>query len=174
MVPTIDIILIVILAGFTFYGLFFGFIRTIGSLIGLLAGLWVASHFYLIAFELGQKIFFGYEGIGKIIAFLLIFTLVNRLVVFGFGLLDNAFDIISIIPFLKSINRLAGGIFGFLMGVIILSVIIYFVTGYPIIGGWLIETLSVSKVVPYLEKIVFLVKPFLPEILNKIKSSVNL
>jgi len=168
MVPIIDIVLIIIIAGFTFYGLFFGFIRTIGSLFGLLAGLWAASHFYIFAFDLGQKIFFGYDGIGKIITFILLFTIVNRLVVMGFALLDNVFDIISIIPFLKSINRLAGGIFGFLIGAIILSAVIYFVTGYPIIGGWLAKTLSISKVIPYLEKITFLVKPFLPKILDKI------
>jgi uncharacterized membrane protein required for colicin V production len=168
MVPIIDIILIVFLAGFVFYGLFFGFIRTLGALVGILAGLWVASHFYGQAFEWIGKIFFGYESAGKIVVFLLLFTIVNRLVALGFSLLNSAFNIIAIIPFLKSINRLAGAIFGFLLGTIILSAVIYFVTGYPIIGGWFNKILDVSKVAPYLGKVIIIIKPFLPEILDKI------
>ncbi len=169
MLPIIDIILIIILAGFVFYGLFFGFIRAIGSIIALLVGLWAASHYYLVVFNWSSELFFGHNNFGKVVVFMLMFSLIDRLAALGFAMLDRTFKIISIIPFLKSINRLAGAVFGLLLGVVVLSVVIYFLSSYPLIGGWLNKLVSGSKVVPYFGKAINIIKPFLPQILDKIK-----
>lgn len=173
MLPIIDIILIIFLAGFIFYGFFFGLIRTIGALAGLAGGLWLASRFYLPVFNWAEEIFFGYDKFGKVFIFLLMFSLANRLVVLGFVMLDRTFKILSIIPFLKSINRLAGAIFGFLLGSSILSLVIYAASFMPFISNWLGKALLSSKVMLYLAKVVGLMSPLIPGMLEKINGLIK-
>ena len=173
MLPIIDIILIIFLAGFVFYGFFFGLIRTIGALAGLLVGLWLASHYYLKVFDWANELFFGHDNFGKAVIFLLMFSLANRLVVLGFAMLDRTFKFISIIPFLKSINRLAGAIFGFLLGSSILSLVIYLASFMPFISNWLGKALFSSKVMPYLARVIGLISPLIPGMLEKINGLIK-
>ena len=167
-----DVILLIILAGFVFYGLFFGLIKTLGSLVGVIAGAFVASHFYLTAFNFSENLFFGYNNLGKVISFIVLFTLVNRLVCLIFSILDKTFHFISIIPFLKTINRLAGAIFGFIEGCLVLGLILYVVARYSFIeslfGGWI----SNSEMAPFLVKFANVLLPLLPEMLKRLKSLV--
>lgn len=163
-----DIVLIVILAGFGFYGFFFGFIKTVGSLIGIIVGFFIASRFYQLVFLKIQNWFFGQDTTGKIITFFVLFSLANRLTVFTFSLLDRLFDFISIIPFLKTINRLAGVIFGLLMGITILGIAFYFVLNYPFIGGWIGKMVSSSKIAPFLIKVGGILTPIIPEAFRKV------
>src|SRR6056297_3190339 len=107
-----DFILLFIWAGFLFYGFFFGFIRTLGSLLGIIIGAWLASLFYLDLFYLIQPVFFGLDNIGKIISFLIVFGLITKLISFLVLIIDQTFNILSIIPFLKTINRLLGVVLG--------------------------------------------------------------
>lgn len=159
-----DIVLLIILAGFVFYGLFFGLIRTVGSLIGLVGGLWLTMLFYLTVFGWVKNLFFGHEFAGKIIIFIMLFTLINRLIGFIFVLLDRTFDLISIIPFLKTINRLAGAALGFIEGGLVLGLALIFIsqTGF---FGWL----DASKVAPFLISFAKAVTPLLPGLLNRVK-----
>jgi len=167
---TFDVVLLIILAGFVFYGLFFGLIRAVGSILGLIIGVWLASIFYLQAFGFIQKFFIGKEDLGRIITFVILFIIINRVVGFIFILLDKTFDFISIIPFLKSINRLAGAIFGLLTGSLLLGFIFYTVQDYPFIGSWLSNSFSKSKVVPYMIKAVEVAKPIFPGIFSALKN----
>jgi len=162
-----DIILLVILSGFVFYGLFFGLIRTIGSLVGLVGGLWLTMIFYLTAFDWVKNLFFGHEFAGKIITFFILFTLINRLIGFIFVLLDRTFDLISIIPFLKTINRLAGAALGFIEGGLVLGLALLFIS-QTVFVGWL----DASKVAPFLISFTQAIMPLLPGLLNKIKGLV--
>jgi membrane protein required for colicin V production len=159
-----DVVLIIIIAGFVFYGLFFGLIRTIGSLVGMVGGLWFTMIFYLDVFEWVKNLFFGHELAGKIITFFIVFTIINRLVGFGFALLDKAFDLISIIPFLKTINRLTGAALGFIEGGLVLGLALLFISQTSL-SGWLVG----SKVAPFLVGFAKSVTPFLPGLLDKIK-----
>jgi len=166
----VDVILIIILAGFVFYGLFFGLIRTIGSLAGFIIGVWLANLTYLLVFGWLRNLFFGFDNAGKILIFMLVFTLINRLVSFAFAILDRTFDFISIIPFLKTINRLAGAAFGLIEGGLVLGLVLSLLLSYPIIGGWLNSVLARSQIMPYLVAFIEIVKPILPEILKRLKS----
>ena len=132
----IDIVLLIVLSGFVFYGLFFGLIRTLGSLIGVVGGLWFTLIFYLTVFDWVKNLFFGHELAGKIITFFILFSLVNRLIGFVFALLDRTFDLISVIPFLKTINRLAGAALGFIEGGLVLGLVLIFISTTPF-SGWL-------------------------------------
>ena len=165
-----DIIIFIFLAGFVFYGLFFGLIRTIGNLAGVIVGAWLASRFYLYAFAWAKDLFFGYNNLGKVLCFIILFVLINRLVGFAFSLLDKTFNIISIIPFLKTINRLAGAVFGLITGGLIAGLILYVACRYALVsslfGGWLID----SKIAPSLLKFVNILLPLLPDALKKLQS----
>jgi uncharacterized membrane protein required for colicin V production len=159
-----DIILLVILAGFIFYGLFFGLIRTLGSLVGVAVGLWLTFVFYLSVFDWLKNLFLGHETLGKIITFIVLFTLINRLIGFIFAILDRTFDLLSIIPFLKTINRLAGAILGFVEGGLILGLILLGIS-YTSYGSWL----TYSQVAPSLIKFAKVILPLVPEVMGKIK-----
>lgn len=165
-----DTILIIILVGFVIFGLFFGLIRTLGSLLGVVAGAWVAGHYYLTVSGWLESIFFGYNNLGKVIIFIIIFSLVNRLVCLIFVLLDRAFDIISIVPFLKTINRLAGAVLGFVEGALVLGLIIYVASKYAIADNWFGKYLVDSKVAPRLVEFSSILMPLLPEMVRKLKS----
>jgi membrane protein required for colicin V production len=164
-----DVILLLFLAGFVFYGLFFGLIRTLGSIVGVLVGAFLASRYYLTVFEWVGDLAFGYDNIGKVVVFIILFTVINRLVGLVFAILDRTFNIISIIPFLKTINRLAGALLGFLEGALILGLIIYVASKYSFLpslfGGWIVD----SEMVPFLLKFVNLLLPLLPEALKMIQ-----
>lgn len=162
-----DIVLLIILSGFIFYGLFFGLIRTVGSLFGLVGGLWLTLIFYLTVFDWVKNLFFGHEFAGKIVTFLILFTLINRLIGFIFVLLDRTFDLISIIPFLKTINRLAGAALGFIEGGLVLGLILS-LASQTAFAGWLDN----SKVAPFLIGYTKAILPLLPGLLNKIKGAI--
>ena len=162
-----DVVLIIILAGFVFYGLFFGLIRTVGSLFGIVGGLWLTLIFYLTVFGWVKDLFFGHELAGKIITFIVLFTLINRLVGFVFALLDRAFDLISIIPFLKTINRLAGAALGFVEGGLVLGLALIFIS-QTAFGHWFDN----SKVAPFLIGYTKAIVPLLPGLLSRIKGMI--
>jgi len=159
-----DIVLLVILSGFIFYGLFFGLIRTVGSLIGMVGGLWLTLIFYLTVFEWVKNLFFGHELAGKIVTFFILFTIINRLIGFIFVLLDRTFDLISIIPFLKTINRLAGAALGLVEGGLVLGLILLIIS-QTAFGHWL----DASKVAPFLIGFAKAIMPLLPGLLNRTK-----
>jgi len=168
--PIIDIVFIIILSGFVFYGLFFGLIRAIGVLLGIFVGAWVASHFYLLLFSYVQKMFYGWDNTGKVLVFLFIFSLVQKLVMILVSLLDKLFSFISIIPFLKTINKLAGALLGFLEGSLVIGLLIFVTARYSFVDHWLGHWLVASKLAPFFLKTAKVVMPLLPEFLKQIKS----
>ena len=170
MLPIVDVILIVGLAGFVFYGLFFGLIRTVGAFAGVILGAIIASRVYLPVYAWIGPVFFGYSNLGKVIVFLILFTLVNRLVGFGFYLLDRTFHIIAIIPFLKSINRLGGAVLGFITGTLVFGLLIYVISRYTPFEHWLAGWLIDSKLAPMMLKVNDFLLPLLPEVMKKLKS----
>ena len=121
----IDILLLVIVGAFVFFGLFFGLVHTIGSLAGTFAGMLVATHFIDPAFES-----FGFVlGVGraaKVIVFILLFVVTSRLVGLVFWVIEKVFDFFSIIPFAKTFNRLLGGALGLVEGVVVVGVVLFY------------------------------------------------
>ncbi|MBI5732174.1 MAG: CvpA family protein [Candidatus Magasanikbacteria bacterium] len=165
----LDIILLIILGGFALFGLWFGLIHTLGSLLGTIIGAFVSSHFYgPIAAWVGQ-LTGGNENLVKIVVFILLFTIVNRLVGFVFWLMERVFNILKIVPFLSAINRLLGGIFGLFEGTLVLGLVLFFISKFPF-SDWLIPALAKSTVAASLIKISSLLWPLLPAALKQIQS----
>lgn len=164
-----DIILIVIIAGFIFYGLFFGLVHALGGLMGVFAGTIVAGWLFNTIGELIAPIFWGNEMLAKVIAFIIIFVLVNRLFGLIFWMVDKVVQFLKVIPFLKSINGILGGIFGFLEGVFLVGGILYIASRYPI-WEWLNNAMIESDVARYLVSIFDFIAPLLPKAVRMLQS----
>jgi uncharacterized membrane protein required for colicin V production len=102
--------------------------------------------------------------------FLILFSLFNRLTGLGFYLVEKVFNLISIIPFLKTINRLLGAIFGFLTGALVIGLCLYVISRYTLLDSFLGIWLKDSNLAPMFLKFNNLLLPLLPEVLKRLKS----
>ena len=62
--PIFDLVLLIVLGGFVLYGLWFGLIQSVGSLVGIALAAVIAGQWYTIA----------PEGVSQLVAFILIGT----------------------------------------------------------------------------------------------------
>jgi uncharacterized membrane protein required for colicin V production len=166
----IDIIFLVILIGFIFYGFFKGFVRIIGDFIGFIAGAYIAAHYYLEFASLLSSWGVNFGNLAKIISFLLLFSISSKLVSMFLSLFKYFFKAISLLPFVKTINRLLGAALAFAMGSLSLSLLLYFFSKYINETGNLAKHIAESSFVPWLLKLADILTPLLPEALQMIKS----
>ncbi|MBU1348953.1 CvpA family protein [Patescibacteria group bacterium] len=129
----VELILILILLGHIGQGWKDGLIHTTGRVVGAVIGFiiarsWSISISFIFAILLPS-------GWARFVAFIVIFVVVNRLIGWAFKLADGVFKILSILPFVKSINGLLGAILGFLEGIIILGGIIWIVRNFDLIAS---------------------------------------
>ncbi len=163
-----DLILVIILGGFILFGLWFGLIHTLGALVGITAGAWIAGHYYLVLSDwLGR--FFGSGNVLKTISFIVIFILANRLIGLIFYVIDRIFNFVAIIPFLKTINRLAGATLGLIEGVLVIGTSLYVASRYPL-GDWFNQGLARSDLAHWLVRAAKIITPLLPEVIRQLKS----
>ncbi|MEK7516515.1 MAG: CvpA family protein [Patescibacteria group bacterium] len=165
-----DIILIVILGGFVLFGFWFGLIHTLGALVGTVVGAWAAGHYYDALALWLSGIIGGNLNVLRVIVFVVLFTIVNRLVGLLFFILEKVFKVLTIIPFLKTINRLAGAVLGLAEGVLVLGLSIYIASRYPL-GEWFTGmVLARSSVARYLSGLADVLAPLLPEAVRTLRS----
>jgi len=167
-----DVILLFILFGFLYGGLFNGLIKSLGAILSIIIGASFASFFYLKLFVVIGGFFGPFENIGKSVCFILMFLLIGAVVGIAVKIVDRAYNLISFIPFLKTINRFAGAILGLFEGVLVLGLILYIFAKYfkvsSSVGGLLIN----SEIAPILIKISKIFIPFLSNVLKSIASIV--
>lgn len=165
-----DLALLILLGGFVLYGLWFGLIHAFGSLVGVVAGAFIAGRLFEPVTQMFSWLFGGNMNLGRVIVFFLIFVIVNRLVGFGFHLIDRAFRILAIVPFLSSINRLLGAVFGFLEGSIVLGGALIIATKFPL-GAAFTTAFAQSSVAPYLIGVASFIIPLLPQLVRQLQGS---
>ncbi len=168
-----DIGLLIVLLGFLGNGLAKGLIRLLGQVVGLIFASYAASHFYLIFYEWGKNLTRFSEGMEKFLAFVILFILVTSIVGALFIVIEKVFNLISIIPFTKLINRLLGGALGLLEGSLSLGLILFVAVRYAWIGSFFGDQLVNSRVAPYLIKVTNIIMPFLPDALKTLKSIIG-
>ena len=157
----LDLILVLIVFFFIFSGFWFGFIHTLGSLVGTVAGVLVAGHYFeSFSAKLGG-LAMGNTGVAKVVAFIIIFLLVSRLVGFVFWLINRLFNIIAKIPLIKSFNRIGGGILGFAEGVIVTGIALV-IAGKYLTATWFMDAVVASSVAQWLLKYGQVLVPLLP------------
>ncbi|MFA4831067.1 MAG: CvpA family protein [Patescibacteria group bacterium] len=168
----IDVILLIIIAGFGMFGLWFGLIHTLGSLIGTVAGAYLASRYYEPMADWLTSITGWGENFSRVLMFIIAFMIINRLVGFGFWIVDKMTSIFTNLPFIKGINRFLGLIFGLFEGVLTIGLIIYFIERFPL-GAWFMERLADSTVAPFTTSLAAVLIPLLPDALRILRSTVD-
>ncbi|MFA5047810.1 MAG: CvpA family protein [Patescibacteria group bacterium] len=166
----VDVILIVIVLIFALVGFASGLVQAVGTIIGIFVGAWVASHYFVLLGDWLTPIVLGHALVAKIIAFIILFILVSRLIGLIFHLLDKAFKIISIIPFLKSINRLGGMLLGLVEGALVVGLIVYVIAKLAPDWTWVKNDLNGSQIAHYLVWVAKVLTDQLPQAFAKIKS----
>jgi len=122
----LDIALAIPLLWFTYKGFRNGLIIELASLAALILGIYVALHFSFYAEEYLRENFEIADKYLYIISFAITFLIVAVLVYLVGKVIHKLVSIVA----LGFLNRLAGGIFGFLKAALVLSVILYFLNGF--------------------------------------------
>lgn len=119
----LDIVLAIPLLWFTYKGIRVGFIIELASLAALVLGIFAALYFSFYVEDILRERFDMAENYLNIISFAITFIIVAVLVYLTGKIIHKLVSIVA----LGLLNRLAGGLFGFLKAVLVLSVILYFV-----------------------------------------------
>ena len=168
----LDITIIAIIAGFGLFGLWFGLIHTLGSLVGTFFGLYFATRYYSPMADWLISIT-GWSGnFAKVFMFILAFVLIARLVGLVFWLAEKLLGWITKLPFIRSLNHLTGAIVGVAEGAVIVGVSIYFIARFPI-GEKFMLSLGESVIAPYLVKPVSIMLPLIPDAIKFLQSTVK-
>ena len=144
-----NIILAVALLGFVGTGMKDGFIQTAGRLVGAVIGFMAAKAWYM-----NLSPFFSWImpiGWANFIAFFIVFAVITRLCGWAMKLVDGAYNVIAIIPFVKTFNSLFGAIIGFFEGLIIIGGCIYLIETFKLIPS-IAALLTVSFVAGWILK----------------------
>ncbi|MDD5341511.1 MAG: CvpA family protein [Patescibacteria group bacterium] len=163
-----DVILLIFLGGFVLFGLWFGVIHTLGAIVGTFAGAFFAGLWYE---PLGMWLtgIFGHQNLMMIFAFIFIFLIVNRLIGFGFYVLDKIFNFLEVIPFLKTVSRLIGGVLGFFEGLLVIGLSLFVIARFPI-SDWFTTVLQASTLTPWFINVSRILQLLLPQVLKMIHS----
>lgn len=167
-----DIALLIIISSFALFGLWFGLVHTLGSLIGTIFGVYLASRYYESV--AGWIIGFTHwdQNYVKVIIFVLTFILITRLVGFAFLIMEKVLTIFTRLPFIHGLDRLLGAIFGTLEGAIVVGVSLYFIARFPISLSFM-DGLAHSQLAPPLVKLASILIPLFPEALRLLRSTVE-
>lgn len=128
-----DIIILLIIIGFIWKGVKLGFIESLGGIVGVIFGLLAAGRWWQVVAGSLEPLFSN-QWLSMILGWVLVFIVVNRLIAFIFWIIDKLFHIVAIIPFLKSINSLLGGLLGLIEGFLLIGSIISIILLTPFNG----------------------------------------
>ena len=159
----LDLILIGAILLFGLLGFRKGFIQTIGGIVGVVVATVLAGKYFLLAGN-----FFGSTNLANVVAFLAIFSITIKLVGLAFWALGKLFRVISILPFVKTFDRALGTVLGLAQGILILSVVMFFLTKFPL-NPWLEVSMQGSLLTDVLITISIILTPLLPEALKTLK-----
>ncbi len=160
--PVGDIVIIVVVALFALSGLRSGFIKTLGSLLGTILGVYIAGHYYAPLTDLLVKFTGWAPNFIRIVVFLLLFIISNRLIGLLFWFINKAIGIITRLPFLSTIDHVLGAVVGFVEGVLVVGIAIFFITRYPPSQGFMTK-LGESKMAPKAVQAASFLWPLLPK-----------
>lgn len=155
-----NFILIALLVGFILFGLWFGFVHTLGALAGTLAGAFLAGIMYEPAASFFSSLFGWDHNLMRVVCFLVLFVLINRLVGLAFYMIERVFRFISIIPFVRTIDHILGMILGLFEGVLVLGLTLVVAEKFPV--GALVDMIGDSSVATWLMKTASILLPLLP------------
>lgn len=170
--PLFDIVLLVIISGFALFGLWFGLVHTLGSLIGTIFGVYLASRYYEPLANWLITITGWNQNYVKVIIFVVTFLLITRLVGFIFWIMQKVLTIFTRLPFVHGLDKLLGMAFGALEGAVVIGVSLYFIARFPI-SALFMDAAAQSKLAPPLVKLASIFVPLFPEVIRILRSTVE-
>lgn len=130
-----------------------GLIRSLGNLLADLVALFIAWRvFDLIAGWLEGLLPWSSNAC-SVSAFILIFVIADIIFTVLIFIIDRIFNWLAFIPFLKTINRIGGGIFGLIRGGLLISIFLYLLVVFPE-WAWLNQQIAGSFLVPNFQPLV--------------------
>lgn len=157
-----NLILLLILLGFVWFGFWNGLIRTLGGIIGVFVAIFAASRWYDI---LSLKILPFLDNnltLARLLSFIIVFIIVQFIIIFILKIIDKIFHF----PILKFLNRLAGAAFGLIEGGLIIGLILYFSTKLPLGEAWL-NLIEGSPFARFLISMGKILLPLIPSVLKQ-------
>ena len=146
----LDIILLCLLGLLIFNGIRKGFIISLASLVALILGIWAAVHFSGYMSGWLDKTFHPSGTWLPVLSFTLTFLLVVISVMIIAKLLEKVVKTVG----LGLLNRIAGGLFGLVKGVIIVSVLLFIIVSFDPKGKVITPKAKESSFFyPYIEKV---------------------
>lgn len=134
-----------------------GFIFWVGTVLGFIAGIYIAGIYYP---ELSGLI--GDSGWAKLIAFKILLILCSVLGGIAAKIINKLFNLIKWIPFLKTANRILGGLLAVIVNVLFISIVLYFAS-HIYISDILTQTIAESRIAAILLIISTVVSWVLPD-----------
>jgi len=142
----VDCIILIVVGGFTIKGLLKGFVKEVGGVVGLILAFTIAATQIGTGAEFLQSAFKINPGISYIFGFVAIFIIVLLAVKIVENILLKIFQITSTVW----IDKIGGGVFGFLFGYLIIAVIIVLLSIVPF-SETIKKEQNSSKLYPYAE-----------------------
>jgi len=161
---TLDYILLGIIVLFALLGLKKGFLGVLGSLLGIILAILVASRLYPVGAG-----WLGGANWANVVSFIIIFGLSSKIIGLVFWILGKIFQLATVLPFIASFDRFIGLILGFVQGIFVCGIVLYFASKYPM-HPWLTEQMARSVVSMTLLQLASIFIPFFPEAIKKIKA----
>ena len=145
----VDIVILCLVGILIVNGIRKGFIISLASLVALVLGIWVSVHFSGLMSGWLVKIF---HPSGTWLS-VLSFTLTFLLVVIGVMIIAKLLEKVVKTVGLGLLNRIAGGIFGLLKGILVVSVLLFIFVSFDPKGKVItLQTRESSFFYKYLEK----------------------
>jgi uncharacterized membrane protein required for colicin V production len=168
--PIFDVVLLVFLGAFLLYGFYIGLVKMTLNLISTILAIIIAINIYLYLYDFIPFIGFGSEAMGKIIAFILVLSIINYFLSFIFKIIAKILRIVTSLPIISFANRVLGSVLGLIQGVLVLGIIIYLMSRYALTSDFLNSAVSGSDFSPLLLQGVNWMSPLVPEALQSIES----
>ncbi len=159
---TADLIILAVIILFGYLGFKTGLIHALGSLVGTILGIYLAGHYYEQLTKLLVDFTDWNPNFVRVLVFVLIFFISNRLIGITFWGIGKIFTIVSAVPFLGAVDKLLGGILGLLEGIILVGIAIFFITKFPP-SPRIMDNLDKSKTAPPVVQFTKFLWPLLPK-----------
>lgn len=166
----IDIFFAVVLGWAFLSGLRRGLFRVLGSLVGLVVGAWVASHYYLWVYDWLFGHFQQSWFVNKVAIFIILFLLSSNLAAIIFMAVGRMIESIMVIPLMKTFSHLLGAVLNLGVTALTWGLLLFFFSRYLPTTNTIGQQLSESFFVPYLMTIGKILSPLLPIVLKQMQT----
>jgi len=139
-----DILILSLLGGFLYYGFTSGLVKMLVNLVGAVFAIVVSLHTYyqttywILPENLADRFYV------QVFVFFLILIVILKAMDFLADFVQKIFNIVSIIPFTKTLNRVFGAGVGLLEGVLFVAAVVFVIEHASNAPDWLVSGLDGS------------------------------